>query len=815
MTVLKLENISKYYASQTAVVMGLSNVSLSFSEGEFVAITGENGSGKSTLANVIGGMLPYENGELYVMGQPTSHYNAADWERYRRDLISFISQDYGILPGNTVFENVESALILTGCERPEAKEKTEEILRKVELSEYADRRAARLSSGQKQRLAIARALVKPSRILIADEPTGNLDRENSDKVIRLLKEASEERLVILITHEYSEAQDHITRHIVLSDGKVVQDTDVREVTRASAEEISPEDRKARKTKSGKPAAEKGLAAYVARLTAKAGPVFFLLTALILLLTCISSFIFIGNFIVASDDTTARIYDDSAFINGDRTRLVLSKTGMEAFTDEDIEKIGKQRYVQTVEKYGYISDVSYYYREGVDYRNYSSADYDDDFDPIGNSDAFSYSVKAELLENEPKYLRSVSQAGDIKRGRMAEGFYEVLSSDPDIKAGTQIRVYIKDKMHWGVAQFIGITFDVVGEASGSRGLYFSESFCRMMNASTLANIYSRSGSYLSGGDMGRFPVAPFDCERFSADMIAVYAEPDPIEMHNRQGSENDQGAAQEPIIPTELAENEFVIPPDPEGHRLQYGQKLIMSIGTWYTERANQGFRDDPEALDFELVCAGQYKSNFPRLVLLNPVTFQKMTQEMKSNQVSVFIDDYAYTQRAIDEFVSLGYVAVSPFTQGATEKDDELETQRISLLLISLAASVLTLVLQLILLKVTFSSLRDHYRLLSNMGLRANTAYASLAILFLFLTVISEIAGAAVILLLNRYGYIRVVNIFKYLDPPKLILIFAIHLIFCGIAYLIVARSIRKQVFTISGFYEDIDGELMEEVMGG
>ena len=141
MEALKLQNVSKYYASQTAVVMGLSNISLTFSTGEFVAVTGENGSGKSTLANVIGGMLPYEGGELYVMGQPTSHYNAADWERYRRDLIGFISQDYGILPGNTVFENVESALVLTGFDRESAKERTREILKQVELSGFSRRGA--------------------------------------------------------------------------------------------------------------------------------------------------------------------------------------------------------------------------------------------------------------------------------------------------------------------------------------------------------------------------------------------------------------------------------------------------------------------------------------------------------------------------------------------------------------------------------------------------------------------------------------------------------------------------------------------------
>ncbi|MBR4768106.1 MAG: ABC transporter ATP-binding protein, partial [Lachnospiraceae bacterium] len=424
MIALKLQNISKYYASQTAVVMGLANISLSFSTGEFVAVTGENGSGKSTLANVIGGMLPYEGGELYVMGQPTSHYNAADWERYRRDLISFISQDYGILPGNTVFENVESALILSGCERSLAKEKTRDILAKVELSEHAKKRAAKLSSGQKQRLAIARALAKPSRILIADEPTGNLDRENSDKVIRLLGEASQERLVILITHEYAEVKDRVTRHIVLSDGKVVRDSDLSTPSAEAADDAGPgessaaQPETAAKKETEKRAPGGRLASYVARLTAKAHPVFFFFTLLILLLTGISSFIFIGNFMIATDDVVSRVYDNKAFMNGDRTRIVLAKDEREAFTDGELKRIGGQRYVERVEKYGYLCDLKYYYREDVDYRTYTSTDYAPDYHPIENPGAYTYSEKVKLLANDPKYLRSVSEAGGIRRGRMA-------------------------------------------------------------------------------------------------------------------------------------------------------------------------------------------------------------------------------------------------------------------------------------------------------------------------------------------------------------------------------------------------------------
>lgn len=223
MEVLRLQNLSKYYASHGSVVMGLTGVSLSFSTGEFVAVTGESGSGKSTLAHVLGGILPYEAGELWVYGRPTSHYTASDWEAYRRDMIGFISQNYGILAGNTVLENVMSALRLAGIPKEEAANKAKAILREVEPEAYAHRKAGKLSSGQKQRLSIARALAKPSKILIADEPTGNLDRENSEKIICLFKKASADRLVILITHEFEEAEDVATRRIVLSDGEVITD----------------------------------------------------------------------------------------------------------------------------------------------------------------------------------------------------------------------------------------------------------------------------------------------------------------------------------------------------------------------------------------------------------------------------------------------------------------------------------------------------------------------------------------------------------------------------------------------------------------
>ena len=819
MTALKLQNVSKYYTSQTAVVMGLSDISLEFSEGEFVAITGENGSGKSTLANVIGGMLSYEGGELYVMGQPTSHYNAADWERYRRDLIGFISQDYGILPGNTVFENVESALVLSGCDKALAKERTRGILKQVELSDFARRRAAKLSSGQKQRLAIARALAKPSRILIADEPTGNLDRENSDKVIRLLKEASKDRLVILITHEFSEAKDYITRHIVLSDGKVVQDTECEpaEAAQKTAEaNDAPENAEMPAEKRTKAAPGRKLSAYVARLTAKARPVFFFLTALILVLTGIASFIFIGNFIVSTDDVPSRIYDGKAFMNGDRTRLVLAKDGREPFTEEELALIGRQKHVVSVEEYGYICDVSYYYREGLDYRVYKSCDFFPDYHPVTNPDAYELTVKYELDHNAAPYMQSVSRVDELTAGRMPEGFYEVVSADPNVRAGTQIEVIIKDRAHWAIPEYLRLRFDVVGEAKTGRGLYFSEDLCRMINDSALNGIFNLSSMYYAGGDLGKYPAAPYDAERFRDSFVTELGKGELPNLDWRKDyefieSEENENGKVSLRIPEELKDDQFFFPYDRSSNGIRPGHKIQLFIGktVFYDE-------DDPEGGSsgaFELTCTGLFEADHPRFLLVSPATFKQMIATLDSDQASIFIDDYAYTDRVIDEMVELGFFAVSPYRQGSTTKDAAKEKDRMNLLRISLAASVLTLVLQLILLKVTFSSLKDHYRLLSNMGLRSRTAYGSLALLFLFLTILAELIAALVIFLLNKYGYVRVVNIFKYLEPPKLILIFAVHFVFCVIAYFVVARSLKKQVFSINGHYEDIDGELMEEVM--
>jgi len=178
---IRLDNISKSYYSETTVTQALRKINLTFSEGEFVAITGESGSGKSTLLNIIGGMDAFDEGEMFIDGQPTFQYDDEDWEEYRRSKIGYVFQDYSLIGHYTVLDNVLSALLIMGYEQQEAAKTALEYLEQVGLKGYEAHKANELSSGQKQRLSIARALAKNTGIIVADEPTGNLDSETGSR----------------------------------------------------------------------------------------------------------------------------------------------------------------------------------------------------------------------------------------------------------------------------------------------------------------------------------------------------------------------------------------------------------------------------------------------------------------------------------------------------------------------------------------------------------------------------------------------------------------------------------------------------------
>ncbi len=232
---IRLKNVSKFYYSKGVIATGFTKVSLDFKIGEFVAITGESGSGKSTLLNVISGLDTYEEGEMYVDGKETSHYLEKEWEDYRRKYIGNIYQNFNLVNSYTVYQNIELVLLLNGVKKKEAKPKVLELIKKVDLMKFKNTKVSKLSGGQKQRVAIARALAKDVPVIIADEPTGSLDKRSAESIIRLLNELRKDKLVIIVTHNYEQVEDYVTRKITMHDGKVLEDKHLKEISLSDEE----------------------------------------------------------------------------------------------------------------------------------------------------------------------------------------------------------------------------------------------------------------------------------------------------------------------------------------------------------------------------------------------------------------------------------------------------------------------------------------------------------------------------------------------------------------------------------------------------
>lgn len=236
---LELKGICKRYVTQSFTQVALDSVSLSFRDNEFVAILGPSGSGKTTMLNVIGGLDHFDSGDLLIDGISTKDFHDRDWDAYRNNRIDFVFQSYNLIPHQTILENVELALTLTGVGHAERRQRAREALEAVGLGEHVNKRPSQLSGGQMQRVAIARALINDPEIVLADEPTGALDSTTSVQVMDLLKEVARDRLVIMVTHNPDLAYQYATRIVNLADGKITDDSDPFDVADATRREAKP------------------------------------------------------------------------------------------------------------------------------------------------------------------------------------------------------------------------------------------------------------------------------------------------------------------------------------------------------------------------------------------------------------------------------------------------------------------------------------------------------------------------------------------------------------------------------------------------
>ena len=226
---LKLKNVSKYYYQDGMIASGFTKVNLDLNLGEFVVITGESGSGKSTLLNVLSGLDTYEDGEMYINGEETSHYTEEDYLNYRRSYVSNIFQNFNLVNSYTVYENIELTMLMNGKNKSEIKPIIEDLINKVGLKKYRHTLVSKLSGGQKQRVAIARALANDTPIIVCDEPTGALDSKASSEILKLLYEVSKDKLVIVVTHNKAEIEKYATRLIRMHDGKILENKVIKKI----------------------------------------------------------------------------------------------------------------------------------------------------------------------------------------------------------------------------------------------------------------------------------------------------------------------------------------------------------------------------------------------------------------------------------------------------------------------------------------------------------------------------------------------------------------------------------------------------------
>jgi putative ABC transport system ATP-binding protein len=219
---IQIEHISRHYSMGGTSVRAVDDLSLSVSQNEFLALLGSSGSGKSTLLNLIGGLDRPTSGSIVTNGQNIAALSPLDLARYRRDSVGMIFQSFNLLPRMTLEENIELPLRLAEIDRAERPARVREALERVRLTHRMGHRPAELSGGEQQRVAIARALVNRPKILLADEPTGNLDSATGEAILGLLREQSQHGMtIVMVTHERSLAEKFADRIAIMGDGKLL------------------------------------------------------------------------------------------------------------------------------------------------------------------------------------------------------------------------------------------------------------------------------------------------------------------------------------------------------------------------------------------------------------------------------------------------------------------------------------------------------------------------------------------------------------------------------------------------------------------
>ena len=723
---IKLQNISKYYYSETAVTQALQGINLEFRMGEFVAITGESGSGKSTLLRIISGMDTFDDGELYVDGQPTFQYDEDDWEEYRRTKIGFVFQDYSLIGHYTAKENIVSALLIMGVPEKEAGDKAIHYLERVGLSAQRDQRASKLSSGQKQRLSIARALAKNTDIIVADEPTGNLDSETGAQIVKLLRDLSQDHLVIMVTHNYEQVEKYVTRKVRLHDGSLIldvsenmdtnqksevsenMDTDQKsEVSenmdtdqKSEVSENTDTDQKSEmsenvdnneKTSDGKKSEsneerlrDRTIGRIFVRMNAVRQPEKIALFMGFFLAAAIVSFLFIGQLLMNADDIYTKKYSATSFARKDDKRISIRRKDQKFMTKKDIDQLTKMKHVVSVDQYDIVNDVNYYFEEGKDYRQ----EYGYNRMSTSNEGGLYDSQNVEYVKKD-QYMRSSSclKKSDLVKGSLPKKIDEVVLHDRGkYKVGDTITFFYTSDVLWSSTEnYIQRKMKVSGLLKNKdKQVYFSPEICTMLQSTVTGGkvFYEYAYNQQLGKYQGQATLWPIVGDIVKKDNELCVS-----------------GAYEAAVYRAE--DNDLTLL-DQSGllHIDQY-DKDMKSKDVKQIENVETGEKINGCGANFAEVSQNIYEKYY----------------RTESRQASVYITSYAKMDHVLKALDKAGYEAVSTLRFGADEYDSDLVQERLRTIGIAVAILLVMMAAEILILRSIFKIQIKDQKILKFMGM--------------------------------------------------------------------------------------------------
>ena len=723
---IKLQNISKYYYSETAVTQALQGINLEFRMGEFVAITGESGSGKSTLLRIISGMDTFDDGELYVDGQPTFQYDEDDWEEYRRTKIGFVFQDYSLIGHYTAKENIVSALLIMGVPEKEAGDKAIHYLERVGLSAQRDQRASKLSSGQKQRLSIARALAKDTDIIVADEPTGNLDSETGAQIVKLLRDLSQDHLVIMVTHNYEQVEKYVTRKVRLHDGSLILDVSENMDTNQKSEvsENTDTDRKSEvsentdtdqklevsenmdtdqksemsenvdnneKTTAGKKSENNEerlrdctIGRIFVRMNAVRQPEKIALFMGFFIAAAIVSFLFIGQLLMNADDIYTKKYSATSFARKDDKRISIRRKDQKFMTKKDIDQLTKMKHVVSVDQYDIVNDVNYYFEEGKDYRQ----EYGYNRMSTSNEGGLYDSQNVEYVKKD-QYMRSSSclKKSDLVKGSLPKKIDEVVLYDRGkYKVGDTITFFYTSDVLWSSTEnYIQRKMKVSGLLKNKdKQVYFSPEICTMLQSTVTGGkvFYEYAYNQQLGKYQGQATLWPIVGDIVKKDNELCVS-----------------GAYEAAVYRAE--DNDLTLL-DQSGllHIDQY-DKDMKSKDVKQIENVETGEKINGCGANFAEVSQNIYEKYY----------------RTESRQASVYITSYAKMDHVLKALDKAGYEAVSTLRFGADEYDSDLVQERLRTIGIAVAILLVMMAAEILILRSIFKIQIKDQKILKFMGM--------------------------------------------------------------------------------------------------